>query len=105
MLRYTITGAPQKIHLFQVDKKFTLHVKGELALEEHRGAGPAVDAQVSEARLVHYLLPLSFRTRCLEETLHRDCSGAATQTAEGQKDRSGDFQCLLNINYTHFAML
>lgn len=32
---------------------------GELALEEHRRTGPAVDAEVSAARLVHQLLPHS----------------------------------------------
>lgn len=32
---------------------------GELALEEHSGTGPAVDAKVCEARLVHLLLPLT----------------------------------------------
>lgn len=32
---------------------------GELALEEHRRTGPAVDAEVSKARLVHQLLPHS----------------------------------------------
>lgn len=56
---------------------------GELALEEHRGTGPAVDAKVREARLVHPLLPHPPRARRLEEALHPDCAGAAARRLTG----------------------
>ena len=58
---------------------------GELALEEHRRTGPAVDAEVSEARLVHQLLPRSLWAGRLEEALHPDCAGAATRLSAGQE--------------------
>lgn len=54
---------------------------GELALEEHCRTGPAVDAQVYEARLVHRLLPYTVRTGRLEETVHPDSAGDATGLA------------------------
>lgn len=60
---------------------------GELALEEHRGAGPAVDAQVSAARLVRRFLPHAVGAGRLEGTLHPVCAGAATQPAAGQEIR------------------
>lgn len=56
---------------------------GELALEEYSGAGSAVDAKVFEARLVHQLLPFTLRAGCVEETLHPDCTGAATHLTAG----------------------
>lgn len=56
---------------------------GELALEEHSGSGPAVDAEVSEAQLVHQLLPHTLRAGRLEETLHPDCAGTAAHLAAG----------------------
>lgn len=58
---------------------------GELAVEEHCGAGPAVDAQVSEARLAPRLLPDTIRTGRLEETLHPDSPGAAAERPAGQE--------------------
>ena len=64
-----------------------LSVKGELALEEHSGAGPTVDAKVSEARVVHRLHPDTVRAGHLEETLHTVSPGAATQPAAGQEIR------------------
>lgn len=60
---------------------------GELALEEHSGTGPAVDAEVCEARLVHQLLPHAVRAGRLEETLHPGRPGAETPHVTGQETR------------------
>lgn len=59
-----------------VNEWFDPPCAGELAVEEHCGDGPAVDAQVSEARLAPQLLPDTIRTGRLEETLHPDSPGA-----------------------------
>lgn len=59
---------------------------GELALEEHRRTGPAVDAKVRETRLVHPVRTLTAGAGRLEETLHPDCAGDAAHIAAGLQE-------------------
>ena len=70
----------------QLIKLTFLRSAGELALEEHRGTGPAVDAKVCEARLVRQRLPDTSGAGRLEEALHPDCAGAAGQEIRSELD-------------------